>query len=327
MLNFTYLILAFIIGTLIAGKVRWHCTAIGMVNEVNERSSHKKPTVRGGGLTFPVIMVPFSLTYLYFSDMPSILTSFLVPLTLLSILIAWIGWLDDKKPRTAKVRLLAQFFSVGICLFFLPTMFADFIPLWVEKTLLFLAWVWFINLYNFLDGLDGYAAIEGVFICFALLLISPMLAPFVLVLAGVLLGFLRLNFHPAKVFMGDVGSTYLGFLLGGFLLLASSLNPAEIIPIAFLLPALFTFDATYTLIKRLVGGHKPWEAHKEHWYQRAHTMGLSHRQVFGKGLLINLAIFAFILLGLYLKIELLAPVCVVILLAGVAIRIRYLEGK
>lgn len=330
MIDFFLIVISFILGTIVIGKVMTYCENNGMVNAVNKRSSHKRPTVRGGGLTFPLLITPFALFYIAnieAAGLEPLNKPFLWALILGSLVIAWMGWRDDKQEQNPLMRLGIQLSVISICTYFLPHML-PFMPLWLEKVLIVLAWGWFLNLYNFMDGLDGLATCQAIFLAVVISLISADLKPIVLVLAGCGIGILRLNFPPAKIFLGDVGSTYLGFILGGMMFYTILPNPKE-----FLLPVLtitlvFTADATYTLFKRIFQGHKPWQAHKDHWYQRAHhKVGLSHKQVVLKSAQINVALLIIAGIGVILDHSIAAFAFALIMLSCIAIRIRYLEGQ
>ena len=145
-----------------------------------------------------------------------------------------------------------------------------------------LGWVWFINLFNFMDGIDGISGVEclgiglGVAVIAALDGVPSGHGSLGICLAAAAAGFLIWNWHPAKVFMGDVGSVPLGFLIGWLLLdmaAAGAWAPAVI------LPAYYLADATITLLRRLLRGAAPWQAHRDHFYQQATQAGRSHARV------------------------------------------------
>lgn len=326
LIQFLCVFLGFAVGTLYAGKAMRKCTELKLYNEVTDRSLHKNPTPRGGGYAFVVTTSIFSLIWLHIGT-PSIHQTFLVTLILCSLFIAYLGWLDDKYSVSAKLRLLCHFLAATLCSLMLPQLLVDILPLWAEKTLIILAWVWFINLYNFMDGIDGIAATQAACIAYILSLMMPQIAPILLVLMGSVLGILRFNWYPARVFMGDVGSTYLGFILAGFMFYSLTFNFAAGFWGSIIISIIFTLDATFTLIKRLLKGKAPWKAHKEHFYQRAVLLGMSHGQVVKRLILLNalfivcsLIAFTNPSVGLYIFIFVCIICCVI------ALRIRYLEG-
>lgn len=326
LVQFLCIFFGFAVGTIYAGKAMRKCIELGLYNEVNERSSHKTPTPRGGGYAFAGLTSIFSLIWLYFSAEVENHT-YLTTLTLSSICVAYLGWLDDRYNISAKLRFSCQLLAVGLCVYTLPPVLGEFMPVYAEKIIFTLAWVWFINLYNFMDGIDGIAAVQATFMALLLSMFMPNIAPILLVLAGSVMGILRFNWHPARVFMGDVGSTYLGFILAGFMFYSLTLNLAAGFWTSLIISAVFTLDATFTLIKRILKGKTPWQAHKEHFYQRATSMGMTHSQVVIRVIFIN------ILFGLCAIVAFAAPYLghyiftfTVFVCAIVAIRIKYLEG-
>jgi UDP-N-acetylmuramyl pentapeptide phosphotransferase/UDP-N-acetylglucosamine-1-phosphate transferase len=174
------------------------------------------------------------------------------------------------------------------------------VPLIVERVVLGAAWVWFINLYNFMDGIDGIAGSEGIAVAagyVAVLAAAPDAAPAIdlaLIIAAACAGYLVWNWHPARVFMGDAGSIALGFLLGWLMIdLALRGHWAA----ALILPATFAADATLTLLTRVWRGEKPWQPHRQHFYQRAVLGGAPVPAVVGSisaanGVLIVLAVLS-----------------------------------
>jgi UDP-N-acetylmuramyl pentapeptide phosphotransferase/UDP-N-acetylglucosamine-1-phosphate transferase len=167
------------------------------------------------------------------------------------------------------------------------------LPFWLDRAVAVLAWTWFINLYNFMDGIDGITGIETVCIA-AGLAICGFALPQDLVLIAASLGFLLWNWHPARIFLGDSGSVPLGYLLGWLLLsLAGSGHPAA----ALILPAYYLADATLTLLRRASRLEPVWRAHRQHFYQRAVQGGASHAAVARLVLVGDLALMAAALLS------------------------------
>ncbi len=262
----------------------------------NARSSHAVPTPQGGGIAvMAVVLVAWSLVNLA-TPQPNlwILIAGAAGLAVLS-------WLDDLRGLPAGLRLVAHVGAVAAGLVWLTGLghgpvFQGLLPPWLDAAAAAVAWVWFVNLYNFMDGIDGIAGVEtaGIGIGLAALGLlpgaaaaaDPMLA---LALAAAAAGFLYWNWHPAKLFMGDVGSVPLGFLLGGLLLDAAARGywaPALILPLYYLA------DSTITLLRRAARHERVWQAHREHFYQRAVQHGRSHAQVTGAVLLADAGLVA-----------------------------------
>jgi len=148
--------------------------------------------------------------------------------------------------------------------------------------------VWFINLYNFLDGIDGYAGSEAIFLSIAAFMLFG--GNHFLVLAVAVLGFLVWNWHKAKIFMGDVGSTLLGYNIAIFTLYYANQESSNFW-IWIILFGVFWLDATFTLFRRYLNGEKLSQAHKKHLYQKLTQMGWAHDRVVVFAILINLLLF------------------------------------
>lgn len=185
-----------------------------------------------------------------------------------------LSWIDDRRQLPAVIRLSAQALVVALCLAALPSdaRVMEVGPLILERILLGLAWLWFINLFNFMDGIDGLAGSETIAVALgylALLTYAGLADPFwrlALVIAASAAGYLFWNWDPARVFMGDAGSIPLGFLLG-WLMLDLALRGQW--AAGLILPLYFVADATFTLLARAYRGEKLWQAHRQHFYQRA----------------------------------------------------------
>ncbi len=261
----------------------------------NERSSHEIPTPKGGGIVIiGIVATAWVATGLYFQS--SVFLTWAVPAA--ALVLAGLSWIDDLRGLPPVVRLVAQIAAVSAVLIFRPEpalIFQGFLPGILDTVLAGVFWVWFINLFNFMDGIDGITGIEALVIGVGIGLIGDgAIALLGFAIAGAALGFLKWNWHPAKVFMGDVGSVPLGFLLGWLLLdLAGDGHWAG----ALILPAYYLADATITLSRRALKGEKVWQAHRQHFYQQAIQHGLSHSTVSAGVavvgvLLINLSWFA-----------------------------------
>ena len=241
-----------------------------MLDVPNARSNHANPVPKGGGLA-----VVFALI------IPMLIADIELAIVLSLLLLAAISFLDDLISVAAPVRLLVQVIAVAIPLSFLPVDFTGgLIPPLAEKILIGMAWIWFINLFNFMDGIDGIAAVEMISIGLgiALLMVFADLFPnslshYSMILAAAGCGFWWWNRHPAKIFLGDVGSIPIGFIIGYLLLLTA--NSGYIVA-ALILPGYYVADATITLIRRLWKRQKIWIAHSSHYYQQAARKGWRH---------------------------------------------------
>ncbi|RUM67354.1 MAG: glycosyl transferase, partial [Sulfurospirillum sp.] len=227
----------------------------------NQRSSHTTPVPRGGGLA---IVIAFYAGLLFLPDVEKHLLYAL----LCALPIALTGFLDDLLDLSSRTRLAVQFVSAAAALYFLQL---PFVPALFGLFLI----VWFTNLFNFLDGIDGYVTTEAIFIGIAGYLFTG--DGVLLLLSAAAAGFLPFNWQKASIFMGDVGSTFIGFVVAVLLLYHTRTFHEGLIWL--LLTAPFWFDATYTLLRRLINGEKITQAHRKHLFQRAVIGGLSHRSV------------------------------------------------
>jgi UDP-N-acetylmuramyl pentapeptide phosphotransferase/UDP-N-acetylglucosamine-1-phosphate transferase len=248
-----------------------------VLDKPNERSSHVVPTPRGGGIAVISTGVVVWLALCGAGLMPP--SAIVVAIGAAGL--AVVSWLDDLRSLSPAIRLLAQFAAVAAGILALPqgAIFQGWLPLGLDRIAAALLWVWFVNLFNFMDGIDGIDGSEAAAIGIGIVLVaggSLDLAAPAAVIAAAAIGFLVWNWAPARIFLGDVGSVPLGYLLG-FLLYQLALRGAW--QAALILPLYFLTDATITLLRRLARGERVWQAHREHFYQRAVQRGLSHDAV------------------------------------------------
>ncbi len=214
-----------------------------------------------------------------------------------SLFIAIVGFADDVKPISVLPRLMLQALAVGAIIF---TASSDLrivpaCPLWIERGLLLLAGLWFVNLVNFMDGLDWMTVAEVVPITGAMVVLGssgelPVSATIVAAaLCGAMVGFAPFNRPVAKIFLGDVGSLPIGLLLGWCLL---QLAYHQHLAAALLLPLYYLSDATVTLLRRLVRGEPFWAAHRSHFYQRATDNGFTVLRVVSEVFVLNVVLAA-----------------------------------
>lgn len=235
----------------------------------NERSSHTQPTPRGGGLSFIVaFLLTFTSTHLFANP------STLQPISLWFILapLALVGFIDDRTNLPASIRYLVQLATASIAIWYFGPLPLPSPIIAIPLTLI--AFTALINFYNFMDGLDGLvASLTALQLAFLALYLHQ---PIWWLLVAALLGFLYWNWSPAKIFMGDVGSTVLGACIG--IALLNSPTPLQLwsaLPITFPLIG----DAIYTLIRRLLKKENIFQAHRTHLYQRLQQSGWSHGKV------------------------------------------------
>lgn len=266
----------------------WRWARLRLLDVPNARSSHTTPTPRGGGIAVIaalLLVTPISVASI---EAARAAPALLVAYTVAFMGIASISWIDDRTPLPAKLRLYVHaamallLVAVSVSAFATPAL-----PWRLAFAPLLLVWlVGVTNAFNFMDGIDGIAgaqaAVAGaVWSYIGFHWSAPITGTIGLVLAAATVAFLRRNWSPATIFMGDVGSASLGFLLAGIPVLFAWEVPAEAtrvfaIPIGVLVLWPFLFDATFTMLQRFRRGERLTEAHRSHLYQRLVIAGTSH---------------------------------------------------
>jgi len=244
----------------------------------NERSSHSIPTPRGGGLAI-VIAWYIGISVLF---VMGLLNRSLYFALLCGLLLACTSLVDDVINLKPSIRMVAQIITVLVAFISLqgiqpvPVFGKDIFPTFILYAITIIGMVWFINLFNFLDGIDGYASVEAITLVLAYYLFTGHNINLILIAS--VLGFLIWNWPKAKIFMGDVGSTQLGFIIVVLGVYFHNENKLSII-YWLILSAPFWFDATLTLFRRWRNKEKLSQAHRKHIYQRLVQSGFSHLDV------------------------------------------------
>lgn len=278
----------------LTGRLRDYALKHDVMDVPNARSSHQQPTPRGGGLA---IVVSFSLALLVLFFLAVIPGHLLLALLLGGGMIAGIGYRDDHRSVSAGVRMIIHATAVLLALVLLNVWdlvypWNPWLPGWMNVPLWTVAIVWLLNLYNFMDGIDGIAGVEAVFVAASIALFVFLSQPsgiflLPLLLATSVLGFLAWNWPPATIFMGDVGSAYLGFVLGVLMVVSPDVLSIPVWSWVVLL-GVFLVDATYTLLRRVSTGQQWYSAHCSHAYQIASRRWRSHQAVTVLVLVINI---------------------------------------
>ncbi|MFT0867458.1 MraY family glycosyltransferase [Pseudomonas sp. CAM1A] len=261
---------------LLTWGMRRYALARSLMDVPNARSSHSVPTPRGGGVA---IVISFLLALLMFAALGQIDRDLALGMGGAGAGIAILGFLDDHGHIAARWRLLGHFAASAWALFWLGglpalQLFGFVVDLGVIGHILAAFYlVWLLNLYNFMDGIDGIASIQAVCVCLGGALLYAVTgvddaAMGGLLLAAATLGFLFWNFPPARIFMGDAGSGFLGIALG-ILSLQAAWVSSQLLWGWLILLGVFIVDATFTLMRRLLRGDKVYEAHRSHAYQYA----------------------------------------------------------
>jgi UDP-N-acetylmuramyl pentapeptide phosphotransferase/UDP-N-acetylglucosamine-1-phosphate transferase len=291
-----------------AGLLGWGLTGLvllaaertRLIAEPTDRGLHKIATPIGGG--FGLIGATLAVWLMLDRVTPPLGWPILAAIGLL----AAVSWMDDRKPQPPALRFAAQAAAVALVLWHIPAALrvVPVLPVELERLGLLIGWMWMINLTNFMDGIDGIAGMEAIAIGVGYALVShfshaapalfahlPQLA---LILAAAAAGYLFWNWAPARIFMGDVGAIPLGMMFG---LLMLDLAARGLWAAALIIPLYFVADTTLTLFERLRRGSKPWQAHREHAYQRAVLGGMTHDAVTLHVAALNVALVALAVLS------------------------------
>ncbi len=260
----------------------------------NSRSSHRQSTPQGGGIAVIVaaLAVAASAATVSLNDPASLWLVFAA-----TAFLSLVGAADDLWTIEVAPRLLLQTVAVGFMLASLPAELrvVPMLPWWIERVLLLLACLWFVNLTNFMDGIDWMTVAEFVPITAGLAFIGYLGAlpahgiVVALALCGGLIGFAPFNKPVARIFLGDVGSLPIGLLLSWLLILVAGRGH---LTAALVLPLYYLADATLTLLRRMANREPFWRAHRTHFYQLATDRGFSVRQIITHVFALNLALVA-----------------------------------
>jgi Fuc2NAc and GlcNAc transferase len=279
LLHFVWVLL---VSTVLTGVIRYYALSRKVLDIPNQRSSHTEPTARGGGLA--IVLAFFAASVCLFLTQGLNAAWFAAFSS--TLLVAVIGFCDDHAHVAARWRFLTHLLAALAALFFLNGLPLVLVPKPLDavigQSLVNLGLigyllgtvllVWLLNLFNFMDGTDGIAASEALFVSSALAgylyFIDQTLCTVFVCLASASLGFLLWNWPKAKIFMGDVGSGFLGLLLGVLILMAAQ-QAAVLLYCGLILFGVFVVDATYTLLVRFGSRQKWYDAHCSHTYQRA----------------------------------------------------------
>lgn len=280
----------------ITALVRKYAIRTQLIDHPNDRSSHTRPTPRGGGISIVVTSVATVFLLWAFGIADSALASAVLGG---GIAVAWVGFHDDRSPVSVRVRMAIHFLASvwGVyCLGGLPPIQwgGQMVDLGLFGNMLgAVGLIWVLNLFNFMDGIDGIAASEAAFITMAAMGIglvtgsNSAISLIALAIGSASLGFLSWNWPPAKIFMGDVGSGYLGYAIGVLAIADARENSAALF-VWLILGGVFFVDATVTLVRRLIRRERVYEAHRSHAYQWLARRWKNHKRVTVAVLMVNL---------------------------------------
>lgn len=280
------LVIAFFMSWSLTWCMRQYAIAKHLLDVPNHRSSHQTPTPRGGGVAFVAV---FLIIILCLSYLNIIIWSNYIAIMLAGLFIAFIGFCDDRSSLSARWRFIGHFSASIFVLYCMKKVPAitfytwTLAPGYVAAIFFVFYLVWMLNLYNFMDGIDGLAAVEAITICFGIGILYWYTGHYhamtlVFILAVIMSGFLYWNFPPARIFMGDAGSGFLGFILGVLSIQSISMSKNFFWSWLILL-GFFIVDATFTLLTRLTQRERIYTAHRNHAYQHAASIFKSHLSV------------------------------------------------
>ena len=293
----------------------------------NARSSHRVPTPQGGGIAVLAgAFLALGVSLLFWS-LPAAARSDLALVALAATLLSIVGAWDDIRPLPASIRLVLQAGCVGLVVFLVALeirLFPAF-PLVLERGLALLAGIWFVNLTNFMDGIDWITVAGYVPLCAALALagatgiVDPATGLLAAGLCGGLIGFAPFNKPTARLFLGDVGSLPIG-LVTAYLLYRLAGTGA--LAAALILPLYHVMDSTITLLRRLARGEKVWEAHRSHFYQQATVNGYSVIEIVARIALLNLVLIVLAALSIRWDAFWMQLACLLVALALTGLLLR-----
>jgi UDP-N-acetylmuramyl pentapeptide phosphotransferase/UDP-N-acetylglucosamine-1-phosphate transferase len=254
-----------------SGQARHWLGRRAILDRPVERSSHREPVPRGGGIAVVPVLVAAWLALAGLGAAPP----GTVAIAAAAAALALLSWLDDLRGLAVGLRLLGHVAAVAAGLLMLPdgAVFQGVLPPLLDRVATALLWVWFVNLFNFMDGIDGITGVEAATLGLGVALVDAGAgiagdgsAGLALCIAAGAVAFLRWNWHKATLFLGDIGSVPLGYLLAWLLL---GLAARGLWAPALILPLYYLADASLTLCRRLWRRERFWQAHRQHFYQRA----------------------------------------------------------
>ena len=333
------LLSVFVFSVIITWLVRRYAIRHAIIDVPNERSSHTVPTPRGGGLSISLSVLIAVVVLASAGYLP---VKFAIGLGGGGLIVSITGWLDDHKHIPAFWRAFSYLLAAAWFLYWIDGAgmieigTVTYHPGMISNLLAILGITWLVNLYNFMDGSDGLAAVQA--ICTGLMAAMLFwisgghgLAMISLVVVFASAGFLNWNWPPARIFMGDVGSCLTGFIFAGLAVYGDKSSEVSWV-IWFILLSVFIMDATLTLLKRMLTGEQWYSAHRGHAYQRVIQLGVSHSLLAKAVLLINLCLLwpaacvAWLWHSLSIYMAILVIIIMFVLWSFVQIRYHRLKG-
>lgn len=269
-----WMLLHFVAAAVLTWLARRYALHRQLLDQPGQRRSHSIPTPRGGGISIVVVVLVGCMVLAgQWPEQRLLLSCYAVGL----LLVAGIGWVDDHRPLSAGLRLAVQALAAGLLGW---AVYVTTLSPWLALVTFVLV-MGLVNVWNFMDGIDGLAATQAGLVAAGLAL-ALGLGPAGWLAAGLLAavcGFLPFNFPRARIFLGDVGSGALGYLLAGLLMVAHITSPVVPWPLLLLPVSAFLVDAGFTLAMRMLKGEKWWTPHTTHLYQGLARKAASHIMV------------------------------------------------
>ncbi|WP_395477085.1 glycosyltransferase family 4 protein [Rickettsia endosymbiont of Pantilius tunicatus] len=303
-------IFSFIATTILTYILTKYFKTIGLVDIPSQRRSHNKITPRGGGLAIVIVVITALSAFEYITSGLLINSAKILPPL---FVIATVSFLDDLKPVPVLIRLITHLICSAFAIsLFIPLDFAVIpIPIYLIFIILIIALSGFVNIYNFMDGIDGMSCIESIHLSSTMLILcllqfQVLANPYFIfsintIILSCSIGFLIFNWQPAKIFLGDVGSISLGFLLGLCLLLLATTN-INLFIACVIASLYYVTDAVLTILIRLVNREKIWQPHLKHFFQKAVKKGKTHKRVVSIIAICNVFLMSLSVLSLYFPI-------------------------
>ncbi|MDN3029798.1 MraY family glycosyltransferase [Rickettsia endosymbiont of Culicoides newsteadi] len=308
-INYSFLfLLSFIATSFFTWLLIFNLPSFGMVDIPDPRRVHNRITPRGGGIAIVIVVIVGLISYEYFTTKALINSIKILPLLLI---ISTISFLDDLISVPVFIRLIIHIIcsTISIVLFLSPALlFHHELPLYIDFVLSIIYLTTFLNIYNFLDGIDGISGAESIHLSITILILCYLKydtiinTNFIIILniiiLGCSIGFLIFNWHPAKIFIGDVGSISLGFLLGLCLLLISA-SSIDLFIASSIASLYYMTDGGLTILIRLLNKEKIWQPHLKHFFQKAVKNGKSHREVVCRIIICNILLMVLSITSLH----------------------------
>ncbi|MFY9589376.1 MraY family glycosyltransferase [Rickettsia endosymbiont of Halotydeus destructor] len=300
-------IFSMIATTLLTRLLISYLASLGVVDIPSSRRSHNKVTPRGGGLAVVIVVIIAFSVFEYLTTNMFVTSIKIIPLL---FIIASVSFWDDLKPISAFIRLIVHLIcaTLAVFIFLTPSLVLYPVPLYISFILAVIALSGFINIYNFMDGIDGISCVQTIHLSITILLLCYLqshtitnlylITTLSTIILGCCSGFLIFNWHPAQIFLGDIGSISLGFLTGLCLLLLSSSSLHLFIACSIAVLYYIT-DGGLTILIRLINKEKIWQPHLKHFFQKAVKNGKTHKQVVSSIAVCNIFLMILSITSLY----------------------------